>query len=53
VVIEGTVELLQEGFLGLVRPAIVTDAGRQFKPNHPTLAVARIERLAPRVDEDA
>ena len=52
-VIEGNVESLQEGFLGLGRLVIVTDAGRRFEPNHPTLAVDRIERLAPRVDEDA
>ena len=52
-VIEGTSRVSRKGSSASFAPVIVADAGRQFEPNHPTFAVARIERLAPRVDEDA
>ncbi|GAB2732457.1 hypothetical protein [Nocardioides pakistanensis] len=46
-VIEGTVESVEQGILGGGLPVLVTDAGRRVETNYPMLGAARVEVLAP------
>jgi hypothetical protein len=51
-VIEGTVERVEQGILGGGLPVLVTDAGRRVDTSYPLLGAARIEVLAPAPDPD-